>query len=90
MSRRIAKSTAPAATAGLVKLIGQKVLLLCANYFYAGTLRAVDAETAELEGAQIVYETGAWDAAQYATAEKLPGHLWSVRVESIESYGIGK
>jgi hypothetical protein len=75
---------------GLQSLAGEKVLLLCANYFYAGTLLAADESVVQLADASIVYETGSWDSKSYDTAERLPGKKWNVCVSMIESYGIGK
>jgi hypothetical protein len=75
---------------GLEALVGQKVLLLCANYFYAGKLAQVGESSVELEDPVIVYETGAWDAKTWATAESLPAKRWNVCLSAIESYGIGK
>ena len=50
---------------GLKGLIGEKVTLLCANYFYAGKLVGVNDSYVKLENASIVYETGAWDTKTY-------------------------
>src|SRR5580700_1618212 len=47
---------------GLESLLGQKVLLLCANYFYTGRLVGVNRTCVLLDEAAIVYETGRWDA----------------------------
>jgi hypothetical protein len=90
MSKRIAGRGAASRVGDLASFVGKKVLLLCANYFYAGTLHSVNEETAELAEAQIVYETGPWNASGYQTAEKLPGDTWRVRLAALESYGPGK
>jgi hypothetical protein len=75
---------------GLEALVGQKVLLLCANYFYTGKLVGVSDESAQLEKPAIVYETGPWDAKSYSDVQALPAEKWNVRLSMIESYGIGK
>ena len=75
---------------GLEAMLGEKVILLCANYFYAGELRAVNADFVELKDAVLVYETGAWNTGGYQDAQRLPGKTWYVRTSFIESYGEGK
>lgn len=74
----------------LEKLIGQKVLLLCGNYFYAGMLKEVLPDCVMLEDPQIVYETGEWSAKKYSLAEDLPGAQWYVQRSFIESFGLSK
>jgi len=76
--------------AGLESFLGQQVLLLCANYFYAGTLTGVNDEFVLLEDPSVVYETGDWNSPSYKNAERLPAKEWRVRTEFIESYGSGK
>lgn len=75
---------------GLESLLGEKVLLMCANYFYAGKLTGVNADCVVLEEASIVYETGIWSDAVYKDAQRLPGKEWYVRIDGVESYGLGK
>jgi len=67
---------------GLEKYLGEKILLLCANYFYTGILKGVNESCVLLEDAYLVYETGEWSASSYKDAQKLPG--------CIESFGAGK
>ena len=69
-------------------LIGQQVLLICLNYFYAGKLVEVGDHHVRLEDALLVYETGEWDAKSWKDAQKLPGTSWSVRRSAIESFGV--
>lgn len=76
--------------AGLEALLGEKVLLLCANYFYAGKLVGVNKSCVELESPAIVCETWAWDSESYADAQQLPAEKWYVQLNAIESYGLGK
>ncbi|NBW07839.1 MAG: hypothetical protein EBR82_07410 [Caulobacteraceae bacterium] len=70
---------------GLVGLLGKRVLLLCANYFYSGVLAGVNTSDVLLEDAGIVYETGPLNAAKFQDEQKFAGPLY-VRVASIESY----
>ena len=73
---------------GLVTLLGQNVILICASYFYAGKLVGVDEQDVLLESAVLVYETGEWSAKTWKDAQPLPGGVWYVKIASIESYGI--
>jgi hypothetical protein len=75
---------------GLEELIGETVLLMCANYFYAGKLVGVNTNCVELAEASIVYETGQWSDKGYKDAQKLPAKKWFVSISAIESYGVGK
>jgi len=75
---------------GLEKLLGEKVLLMCGNYFYAGILEGVNSDCVLLKDPQIVYETGEWSAKTYATVEKLPAAQWYVQRAFIESFGLSK
>jgi hypothetical protein len=74
---------------GLDGLLGENVILMCANYFYHGKLAGVNDTCVLLEGARIVYDTGEWAAKDWATAESLPGP-WYVQTAFIESYGRAK
>ena len=75
---------------GLIALMGERVLLLCANYFYEGKLVGVNDTCVLLEDASIVYETGAWNKKGYGDQQKLPGKAWYVKISAIESFGVGK
>ena len=55
---------------GLESLIGEEVLLMCANYFYAGKLVGVNRTVVKLTLARVVYDTGAWDKKQWSDAQK--------------------
>ncbi len=74
---------------GLMALLGEKVLLLCANYFYAGTLTGVNEKCVLLSDAYIVYETGNWADAKWKDAQKI-GDEFYVQTNAIEAYGKGK
>ena len=71
---------------GLTALIGENVLLMCANYFYAGVLTGVNDTCVELEDAGIVYETGALSGDKWKDCQQLPG-VWYVQTAAIESFG---
>jgi hypothetical protein len=75
---------------GLEALLGENILLLCANYFYTGKLVGINKTCVELENPGIVYETGAWTAKEYGDIQRLHVKRWFVQLDSIESFGIGK
>ena len=75
---------------GLVALLGEKILLMCSNYFYSGKLVGVNDTFVCLEEASIVYQTGAWSNKSYDDQQLIGPKLWYVQVSSIESYGLGK
>lgn len=75
---------------GLLALMGQRVLVFCLNYIYAGTLVGVNSTYIKLEDAAIVYETGPFTSKGYTDAQKLPGPAWYVQTSAIESFGLGK
>ena len=73
---------------GLESLMGEKVLLMCANYFYAGTLVGVNTDCVLLEDGGIVYETGSFSDTKWKDFQKI-GSVY-VRIASIESFCKGK
>lgn len=70
---------------GLMALLGQRVVVFCMNYIYTGTLTGVNTHDILLEGAAIVYDTGAFDSKKFADAQKVSFPLY-IRTNSIESY----
>lgn len=76
--------------AGLESLLGEKVLLLCANYFYTGKLVGVNDSFVQLEDPAIVYQTGAWDSKTYDDMQSLHTNVWYVHTSMIESFGVSK
>ena len=72
---------------GLLKLMGQKVTLFCANYFYTGKLIGVSETCVLLEDPAIVYETGAWTEKSYSDEQKLGTKEHYVMIRAIESFG---
>ena len=70
-------------------LLGEEVLLMCMNYFYAGRLVGVSAKLVKLDGCRLVYETGEWSAKAWKDAQ-LIGDAHYVTRASIESFRKGK
>lgn len=75
---------------GLEKLLGRRVLLLCAGYFYEGELIGVNEKCVLLKDAHIVYSTGAWSDDKYSDRQKLQSDEWYVMTGLIESFGLSK
>lgn len=71
---------------GLVKLMGENVLLFCLNYIYTGKLIGVNTTCVLLENAKIVYETGAFNTNSFSDAQAMPFELY-VQTNAIESFG---
>jgi hypothetical protein len=75
---------------GLESLLGEKVLLMCGNYFYTGLLEGVNADFAKLRDPSIVYETGPWADKTFNNVQRLHTDVWYVRIQHVESYGKAK
>lgn len=75
---------------GLLGLMGEQVILFCANYFYAGKLVGVNKTQVMLEDPSVVYETGEFSAAKWKDAQKLHVPVLYVRIPAIEAYAKGK
>ena len=75
---------------GLEALLGENVLLMCANYFYTGKLTGVNATRVELTDPAIVYETGPFTDKNYKDVQKFHAKVWYIQVAAIESYGVSK
>jgi hypothetical protein len=73
---------------GLTALLGEKVILFCMNYFYAGILMGVNSDCVLLDDAGIVYETGPFSDKSWKDFQRI-GTLY-VRIASIEAYTRGK
>lgn len=78
---------------GLVKFIGERITLFCANYIYTGKLVAIINNgcfnCAILQEAGIVYETGAFLEKNWQDMQRLP-HDCYVMLQSIESFMVLK
>lgn len=73
---------------GLLALMGQRVTLMCANYFYTGKLIRVNKSCVKLEDPAIVYETGEWYLSKYKDEQSMNVKYWYVRLSAIESFGV--
>jgi len=71
---------------GIIKFLGERITIFCANYIYTGTLTDVNDDCVLLSDAAIVYETGPFTDKVWKDAQKLPGP-WYVALAAIESYG---
>jgi len=76
--------------AGLEALLGERVLLMCTNYFYTGKLIGVNSSFVQLEDPAIVYETGAFSDKNFKDEQRLHVKTWYVQTANIESYGVSK
>lgn len=76
---------------GLDGLLGEKVLLMCMNYHYAGTLEGVNDTFVKLaaENASVVYETGPWHLRSWKDAQQT-GQAIYVQRSAIEAFMRGK
>lgn len=70
---------------GLEALLGEKVWLICARYFYIGTLSAVNDSVIELSNAIVVYDTD--KNHQPSNTGDLPSKTWYIQKGAIESFG---
>ena len=75
---------------GLDALLGKRVLLMCAGYFYEGKLVGVNELFVKLDDAAIVYSTGKWSDSDYEDIQKLHEKVWYVQRGLIESFGESK
>ena len=73
---------------GLISLLGEKVILFCMNYFYAGTLAGVNSDCVLLEDAGVVYETGQFSDKSWKDFQRI-GNVY-VRIPTIEAFAKGK
>ena len=74
---------------GLENLLGERVTLMCSNYFYTGKLIGVNNTSVMLTDAAIVYETGSLLDKTWKDAQQLPND-WYVQIAAVESFGILK
>ncbi len=80
------KKIVEVAEGSMDSLLGEMVLLMCANYFYYGKLTGVNKTAVELSDPKIVYETGDWSKSTWADAQALPCKTIGIRLPMIESY----
>ena len=74
---------------GLIKLMGKRITLFCANYIYTGVLTGVNDTHVMLKDAAIVYETGELTSDTWKDAQKLPND-WYIMLSAVESFGLLK
>ena len=72
---------------GLVGLMGQRVVLFCANYIYSGILNGVNDTCVLLEDAGIVYETGSFSDKKWKDYQKVGDKIY-VTIHSIEMFAV--
>ena len=70
---------------GLISLLGNEVLIMCVNYFYAGTLVGVNDTCIKLTNVHIVYETGPFTGNKYKDAQKIADEHY-IQIAAIESF----
>ena len=75
---------------GLMKLLGERVTLMCNAYFYTGILKGVNTECVLLEEPSVIYDTGSWNSKDWSVAQKLPTNNLYVQIGHIESFGVLK
>ena len=75
---------------GLMSLLGKRVLLMCAGYFYEGYLVGVNDTFVKIEDPHIVYSTGEWKDKKYSDSQALHAKNWYVQRGLIESFGESK
>ena len=73
---------------GFDAALGEVIVVLCGIYIYSGKLIGVNDDHIELEDAVLVYETGKWTEKGWSDAQPLPGKLWRVMRQAIESWGL--
>lgn len=75
---------------GFEILLGERILIICAGYFYEGILIGVDDNFVKIDDAAIVYSTGDWKEESYSDIQKLHQKQWYVQKGLIESFGKSK
>jgi hypothetical protein len=75
---------------GLEALLGKRVLLMCAGYFYEGKLIGVNKTFVKIEDPHIVYSVGKWSDKYYEDSQRLHADHWYVKLGLIESFGVSK
>lgn len=74
---------------GLEALLGEKIILFCMNYFYAGKLIGINTDTVLLEDGGIVYETGSFTDSCWKDFQRIGKEIY-VRIDKIEAFAKGK
>ena len=74
---------------GFDAMLGEKIVVICGIYIYAGVLSGVNSDHIELSDAKIVYETGEWTDGAWKDAQSLLSP-YRVMLQGIESWGPAK
>ena len=73
---------------GLDTLLGEKLLVMCNNYHYSGTLSGVNDIFIKLDNCSIVYETGEWTAAKFKDSQSLGANPHYIMIGHIEGFRV--
>jgi hypothetical protein len=87
MMKSVKKEVEIVETEGLAALLGERIVVLCMNYIYAGTLEGVNQSCILLSSAKIVYSTGEWSDDSWNDAQALPTDEFYIQMAAIESFG---
>lgn len=74
---------------GLIKFLGEQVIIYCDSFFYSGVVSGVNGEFVLLTDASIVYDVGEPSAKVYTNVKKLPYDPYIMKAK-IEHFGKGK
>ena len=75
---------------GLVKLLGETVIVMCMNYFYNGKLVGVNDTCILLHDPKIIYETGKWTDSTWKDVQGMGMDELYIQTASIEAFGKAK
>ena len=83
------KRIADTEVSGFKALLGENVMVFCANYIYTGKLSGVNETCIALSDPRIVYETGPFSEKKFKDAQSLntPNNEWYIQMSAIESFG---
>jgi hypothetical protein len=75
---------------GFEALLGKRVLILSAGYFYEGKLIGVNETCVKLSDPSVVFNVGEWGDSDYEDIKKMKQDFWYVSIGLIESFGLSK
>lgn len=75
---------------GFIALLGERITVMCACYFYTGKLIGVNNTCILLEDPAIVYETGAFTDKHWKDCQSMNVKQWYIQTSLIESFGVLK
>lgn len=87
---KVLQKVVEVSTEGLESLIGLKVTLFCANYFYSGTLVGVNSTCVKLENPSVVFDTGPFSSGSYRDEQSLGVKEFYIQTAAIEAFGVLK